>query len=143
MELATIVSQRGRSLDRRRYGGQDIIEQTPLDIGPAIHFRFSRGIVLEGDGVGPFVPKELDHGNARDPFQQETEGIVLAALQVAAEAMAVDPGARGRLSSRQTRLRDAIEHQFLRREMRKKEQRPGTKRPRKSKRTGPDDEIIL
>jgi hypothetical protein len=69
------------------------------------------------------LSKELDHRNEQDPFEQERETIVLRALQVAAEAMAVDDGAKGRLGIRQRGLLEAIEHQFLRREMRR-EMRP-------------------
>jgi hypothetical protein len=54
--------------------------------------------------------KELDYRNQASEFEGECEAIVLAALQVAAEAMATDPAAKGRLSGRQSRLNAAIEH---------------------------------
>jgi hypothetical protein len=63
--------------------------------------------------------KELDHRNGQDFYEQEREVIVLRALQVAAEALASDDAAKGRLGRRQSALRSAIEHQFLRREMRR------------------------
>jgi hypothetical protein len=102
--------------------------------------------------------KELDHQGERDIFEQEREAIVLAALQVAAEAMASDPGAKGRLSGRQSRLHSAIEHQLLLRQERARERRRHTEAPAQSKalrdgakarkrpkpkEPGPEDEIIL
>jgi hypothetical protein len=64
---------------------------------------------------------ELDHGDERDIFEQGSEEIVLAALQVAAESMAIDPAAKGRLTGRRDRLRRAIEQQYRDREERKRE----------------------
>jgi hypothetical protein len=67
--------------------------------------------------------KELDHQGEGHIVEQERETIVLRALQVAAEAMATDDAAKGRLGGRQSRLRSAIEHQFIRREQRALKQR--------------------
>jgi hypothetical protein len=71
--------------------------------------------------------KELDHQDDRDIYEEERESIVLYALQVAAEAMATDPAAKGRLSGRQSRLHSAIEHQFIRREQRMRERKRAPK----------------
>jgi hypothetical protein len=107
--------------------------------------------------------KELDHKGELHISEQERETIVLRALQVAAEAMAADPGAKGRLSGREQRLRSAIEHQFLRREQRARgrqlrtpktseeskaaydraTKRPRRKSPRPRDSSGSDDDIIL
>lgn len=62
--------------------------------------------------------KKLDHGAERDIFEDKIEPIVLAALQVAAEALADDPAAKGRLSGRQQRLRAVIESQVRERKQR-------------------------
>jgi hypothetical protein len=73
--------------------------------------------------------KELDHGAQAHFSQQEREDIVRAALLVAAEALAFDDGAKGRLSIRQTRLDQAIESRAQARERRARErlqQRPQT-----------------
>jgi hypothetical protein len=78
--------------------------------------------------------KELNHPGERGHFVEETEAIVLCALQVAAEAMAVDPGAKGRLSKRQSQLQSAIDHRILRREQRAKEWQRTAPRTPKEKR---------
>jgi hypothetical protein len=65
--------------------------------------------------------RELDHGAQADPYQGEREDIVLAALQVAAETLAFDDGAKGRLSIRQTKLDQAIESRARAREQRARE----------------------
>lgn len=57
--------------------------------------------------------REIDHGVKAGEIEGERESIVLTALQVAAETMATDPAAKGRLSSRQSRLDAAIEHQRI------------------------------
>jgi hypothetical protein len=109
--------------------------------------------------------KELYHGAQADPYQQEREDIVLAALQVAAEMLAFDDGAKGRLSIRQTKLDQAIESRARAREERRRERRAQPPRtpeeskaaldqalamverlrrsPRKPKKPPGDDEPIL
>lgn len=69
--------------------------------------------------------KRLDHRDERDIFEERTEPIVLAALQVAAEALANDPAAKGRLSGRQQRLRAAIESQIHEHKQRASKQTAG------------------
>jgi hypothetical protein len=64
--------------------------------------------------------KDLDHNIDRDIHQDQWEPIVLRALQVAAETLADDPGAKGRVSKMQSRLSSAIDHRALRHEMRQK-----------------------
>jgi hypothetical protein len=64
--------------------------------------------------------KDLDHNIDRDIDQDQWEPIVLRALQVASETLADDPGAKGRVSKMQSRLRSAIDHRALRQEMRRK-----------------------
>ncbi len=76
--------------------------------------------VVVGDAISE-LHKELDHQGEQSIPEQENETIVLRALQVAAEAMAVDPGAKGRLSGTRTRLQSAIEHKIVRREQRARE----------------------
>jgi hypothetical protein len=78
--------------------------------------------------------KELDHGAQANVYEQEHEDIVLAALQVAAETLAFDDGAKGRLSIRQRKLEQAIESRDRAREEQRRErlaQRPRT--PEESK----------
>jgi hypothetical protein len=78
--------------------------------------------------------KELDHGAKANVYEQEHEDIVLAALQVAAETLAFDEGAKGRLSIRRTKLDQAIESRARAREERRRErlaQQPRT--PEESK----------
>jgi hypothetical protein len=59
-------------------------------------------------------------------YEQEHEDIVLAALQVAAETLAFDDGAKGRLSIRQRKLEQAIESRERARKerIRERQQRP-------------------
>jgi hypothetical protein len=64
--------------------------------------------------------KDLDHNLDRDSYQDQWEPIVLRALQVAAETLADDPGAKGRASKMQSHLGSAIDHRALRHEMRRK-----------------------
>jgi hypothetical protein len=118
---------------------------------------------IVGDAIAE-SNKEIDHREAGHFSEQESETIVLRALQVAAEAIATDPAAKGRLSRRRSELRSAIEAQAIRRERRARElrqSRPKTPeesraayneamsrflrggRKRKLKKPPPDDEIIL
>lgn len=76
---------------------------------------------------------ELDHQGEHNVLEQQRETIVLRALQVAAETMASDPGAKGRLGSRQRVLDAAIEHLFLRRKMGAREQQMAPKTPKQQK----------
>jgi hypothetical protein len=64
--------------------------------------------------------KDLDHNIERDIYQDQWEPIVLRALLVAAETLADDPGAKGRVSKMQSHLSSAIDHRALRHEMRRK-----------------------
>jgi hypothetical protein len=116
--------------------------------------------VIVNDAIAE-LHKELDHKGELHISEQERETIVLRALQVAAEAMATDPGAKGRLSARESKLHSAIDHQFLRREQRAKERQLRTSktpkgsiaasdrapRPRRNpprpRSPGSDDDIIV
>ena len=98
--------------------------------------------VIVGDAIAE-LHQQLDHEGGRDIFEQERETIVLRALQVAAEAMATDSAAKGRLSGRQSRLAAAIEHQFLRREMRAREQQRTRPKPATPKGSNSDHDIVL
>lgn len=77
--------------------------------------------------------KELDHRGEQSPILEEHEEIVLRALQVAAEALAIDPAAKGRLSNRQGGLLAAIANWQRGREERRRERlRSAPKSPEKA-----------
>jgi hypothetical protein len=92
--------------------------------------EFSRHMSDAGLSLGRVIEdaiielhEKLQHHGEREIFEreQEREEIVLAALQVAAETLASDDAAKGRLSIRKRKLEQAIESQRTAREERARE----------------------